>query len=615
MKPILCCFLLFILFLSYPTGDLFSKNLPEEEKLVRVGIGAFKDGFYDIAEKQFTALIKDFPQYGKIHSIYYLLGKTLWLKGRLNESKIYFFRIWTEDKQFEWMDSLLFELGTLEFKLGNPEEAKKYLLLLIKQFPKFEWNHVTYFLLGLIELEANRLSSSESFFKKVSSASKNTDLNPFANFWLGLLSYKKDDFETTISYLNPLKGNSKLISQDYLKYLLFWLGEAKFKMGKVEEAQADYHAFFDRFKGDPIASGIYWRLGLCEYRLGNLQASLPFFQSFKTQYKDSPLVFFAHYLLGETLRARGDYPSSIKELNWILSQSRGSQLWGISYLSLFWNYIYLGEKEEANRVFQKLQKLNLFDEEKTWMQWIIAEMTFLEGKITDALPYYFNILNSRFREKALFQIGRGYFFEKKFREAITNLDLLILEFPNSEHVPEGLLMKGDCLNQLGNVDQALEAFQTIIRASRKNVWELLALICSSGLHRSRNEIDRTQEDLKKVLETFPDHPLCLFAALQLGTLHFKKNNLWEASTYYSMILKGKVPELLGPVYFCFGEIFIHEGKDEKAMNSFQTAIEHLKADSPWFFLAQMEIGNLQRKFKKYEEAKSAYRIILDQSKD
>jgi tetratricopeptide (TPR) repeat protein len=176
-------------------------------------------------------------------------------------------------------------------------------------------------------------------------------------------------------------------------------------------------------------------------------------------------------------------------------------------------------------------------------------------------------------------------------------------------------MKGDCLNQLGNVDQALEAFQTIIRASRKNVWELLALICSSGLHRSRNEIDRTQEDLKKVLETFPDHPLCLFAALQLGTLHFKKNNLGEASTYYSMILKGKVPELLGPVYFGFGEIFIHEGKDEKALNSFQTAIEHLKADSPWFFLAQMEIGNLQRKFKKYEEAKSAYRIILDQSKD
>ncbi len=615
MKSILCLGLFLLIFLISTTGDLYSKSIPEEEKLVRVGIGAFKDGFYDLAEKQFFSLIKDFPQYGKIHSVYYLLGKTLLLKGRLNESRTYFLKIFIEDKDFEFMDHVLFWLGTGEFKLGNAEEAKKYFLLLIKHFPKFEWIHFSYYLLGLIEFEANRFPSSESYFKKVSSVSKGPDLQSFAHFWLGILSYKRNDFETAISYLNPLKGNPRLISQDYLKYVLFWLAEAKFKLGKVEEAQSDYKAFLERFKTDPTVSAVTWRLGLCEYRLGNLQASMTLFQSFKNQFKESSLIFYTHYLLGEILRAKGDYPSSIKELNLILSQPRGNLFWGVSYLSLFWDYIHLGEMEEANRILQKLQKLNQFDEEKTVMQWVIAEMTFFEGRIGDALPYYFNIINSRLRERSLFQIGKGYFFETKFREAITNLDILILEFPNSEVIPEGLLIKGDCLTQLGNVDQALETFQAILRPDRKDVWELLALIQLGSLHRSRNETDRAEIELKRALQTFPDHPLCLHAAFQLGTLSFKKNNVGEAVSYYSMVLHGKVLELLGPVYFGFGEIFSQQGKDEKALNSFKTAVEYLKTDSIWFFLAQMEIGNLQRKFKKYEEAKKAYRMILDHSKD
>jgi len=45
------------------------------------------------------------------------------------------------------------------------------------------------------------------------------------------------------------------------------------------------------------------------------------------------------------------------------------------------------------------------------MQWLNAEMLYAGGEIEESLPYYFNILNTRFREKALFRIGKGYFWE------------------------------------------------------------------------------------------------------------------------------------------------------------------------------------------------------------
>ena len=64
-----------------------------------------------------------------------------------------------------------------------------------------------------------------------------------------------------------------------------------------------------------------------------------------------------------------------------------------------------------------------------------------------------------------------------------------------------------------------------------------------------------------------------------------------------------------------GEIFYQQGKYEKALKSFETAVSHLKETSLWFFLTQMEIGNLQRRWGRLEEAKKSYRIILDHSED
>ena len=60
--------------------------------------------------------------------------------------------------------------------------------------------------------------------------------------------------------------------------------------------------------------------------------------------------------------------------------------------------------------FKDSSNYNDQEEEKSYIQWLVAQGLFAEGKVQDALPYYFSILNSTFREKALFQIGKGLFF-------------------------------------------------------------------------------------------------------------------------------------------------------------------------------------------------------------
>jgi TolA-binding protein len=611
----------FCLFLSIVAwGFLFipesnSKSLKEDEQLIRVGTGAFQDGLYDIAERQFTNFISNYPKHARVFDIYYLLGRTLVIKGKLREARTVFSKIINEAKSFENMDDALLGMAELEMRLGNRDEAAKLLLTVIKKYPNFDQIDHAYYLLGLLELGSNQLTAAGSTLKKVSQSSKNSELIRSSFFWLGLVSFRQRQYETAAGYFETLWEDPKSLPPGYLKYALFWLGESQLKLGRMNEANRYYQIFHDRFKNDPLVPEVAWRMGFCEYQLGNIKNAIEAFQLFKNQFKDSPLVLSTNYLLGKMLLINGDYLSSIKELNFILNASKENSWAGISLLTLYWDYIQLREREGANRIFQRLQKSDHFEDEKIFVQWLNAEMFYTEGEVLESLPYYFNILNTRFREKALFRIGKGYFLENKFRESVTNLDILLLEFPNSKYQEEGLFIKGECLAKLGNPDQALETYGLLAHQSKKDVWHLFALTQIGTVYSFRNEPDKAENAFKKVLEDFPNHALFYHAALQLGNLSFSKRNIVEAVHYYSIVLKGNILELFGQTYFSLGEIFYQQGKFEKALQNFETAMRYLEGTSSWFFLTHLEIGNLKRRGGKYEEAKKSYLIILDQSKD
>ena len=64
-----------------------------------------------------------------------------------------------------------------------------------------------------------------------------------------------------------------------------------------------------------------------------------------------------------------------------------------------------------------------------------------------------------------------------------------------------------------------------------------------------------------------------------------------------------------------GEVWIHQEKDEKAYASFEMALQTLSANSLWHGLTHLELGNLQRRWGRIEEAKKSFRIVYDQSRD
>jgi tetratricopeptide (TPR) repeat protein len=282
---------------------------------------------------------------------------------------------------------------------------------------------------------------------------------------------------------------------------------------------------------------------------------------------------------------------------------------------LYWDHLQLNNKEETLRAAQRLLKLQAAEDEKSFIQWLMAQNLFAEGKVVDALPYYFGVLNSRFRERALLQIGKGYFLQSQFREALTNLELLVLEFPNLRPLGEVLFLKGECLLRLGETGRAVETYGQILGRSSKDAWSLLALTQLAGHFLSVGEEAKAETALKQVIDDPSPHPLFYHAAFQLGILSEKKNDLQAAARFFALALKAESPELLGPTYFRFGEILVQQDRLDKAFTSFNAALSYFPRDSAWFGITQLEIGNVQRRRGNYEEARRSYETAQTLARD
>ncbi len=96
----------------------------------------------------------------------------------------------------------------------------------------------------------------------------------------------------------------------------------------------------------------------------------------------------------------------------------------------------------------------------------MARSDYLKGNFQLAIEG-FRIYKSEFPDSplvddALYWIGECYFSQEKFKEAITQFNELILNFPNGNKNPAAYLKKGISLISLGKNEEAISAFKLLI---------------------------------------------------------------------------------------------------------------------------------------------------------
>ena len=586
------------------------------EKLLTIAIGAFNDKLYSFAEKQFEEYVETYPHGPDIDQVYYLLGRTYYLQGKLMRAKEVFQKVVREFPSFGQMGNALFWLGRTWFELGNQEEAVKCYRKVVFRYPESEHMGNACFDLGRIYVERKRFVEAEFYLKELMSRPVAGDTLLQAQYWLGLIFFAQGRYNEAEDQLERLLRNPVSSRKPFFREALFLLAESQLRLGHYERARQAYLTCMRLFANDSLSADVLFGLGWSQYQSGDPRGAIQTYVQFKKKFPDSKLFPEVRFRLGEIFLQQEDYAKALEEFKGVVGDFPQNPVFGQSLLYMGWCHLNLGQFEEAVKTSHKILKLPAHAQEKSLSQVLLGEVYFHQNRYSEALPYYFNLINiPEYRENALFKMAKCYFYEGKFKEALTNVEILTLEYPDFKNMEELLFIRGEASSKLEDFDQAIRSYQQIIKANKIGRWTAHALFNLGKIYVSRRDVEKVKEVFHRIIEEFPNSPLSPVAAFRLGTIYFNDGNLEKALEAFALALNADDKGVLAESHFRRGEIYFKQANYSMAMENFKTIRNNFKDQRPWYELAQFEVGNIHRQLGKITEAKVAYKKVLEDSKD
>lgn len=176
-------------------------------------------------------------------------------------------------------------------------------------------------------------------------------------------------------------------------------------------------------------------------------------------------------------------------------------------------------------------------------------------------------------DDALFLMGASYFGKREYGAAIKKFRELILNYPDSEHVPESLFYTGLCYSRLRNQATAERTFARVLREYPDFKRRDEIHFATAQSREASGERERAIEDYRRLLQEFPKSP--------------KREDVLER----------------------VGEIQFEDGRYDSALIAFGELAETTR-DDELYFEAQLRVGACLVRLDEYDRALEIYGKIL-----
>ncbi|MBN2694130.1 tetratricopeptide repeat protein [bacterium] len=171
-----------------------------------------------------------------------------------------------------------------------------------------------------------------------------------------------------------------------------------------------------------------------------------------------------YYARGKSAYFEKEYEIAIKSFEQLLKNSKftlkAQYFIGVCYTAL-------GKYEEALNSFKRVASLEKQSEEDDIIkdQAILstARIYYTINKTTEAIDAYQDLKRtSSFYDISLYESAWSFVKNKNYEKAIFAVELLIDVLPNSNIIPEAILLKGNLYNEMNQEDKALKSYSEVI---------------------------------------------------------------------------------------------------------------------------------------------------------
>ncbi len=364
-----------------------------------------------------------------------------------------------------WKGRAMFDLAEAYYQLNQYESAKNILQEIISeyQYSDPELLAAAQAGYGWCLLHEDRLDITENQFTKVMTAySMDTTSLINSSFGNGIALYNKEEYEEALNFFESI---AKVSSNHPLKPKgMFYAGKSYYNLEYYRQAIESWEKILEDYPTSSIAPNAAYEIGMTYFQALKYDMAAPYFKIVIDEYPNSSMIRQAMLTLGNNYYNAQDYRKAIDAFSKFISVYPNDSLAEEAKQSLSSAYYMAGQEnpEMLNNFIKQFPS----DPKAALALFNVAVHHYEEGNQNKALETFRKVVidfpETEYAEDAQANVIKIFDEMKDYENLVSESNLFLEYFPESEKAPLALFYSGSGYFYLGDYGKAIESFKKII---------------------------------------------------------------------------------------------------------------------------------------------------------
>lgn len=402
----------------------------------------------------------------------------------------------------------IYKAGISQFEIQNYQRATDYFK--ISAVDNDEIGQVSSYYLGHAYMKLNNPQFAANSFNAAYKSDANRSIKEDALINYAKVNLERNNFQDAVNALDTYLDNYP--SGRYAKEAEGLLTDALINTSNY--LRAIEHIEKMSRKSDRIREAyqkITFYQGIVYYRDKRYDLATTYFDKSIATPVNKDLVVQSYFWKGENFAAKGDLPQAIRSYEAVQNQRpRANDPYLIkSYYGMGYALFNLEQYGRAEQQFKNYVDRKQGDQDKeNYDEALIrlGDTYYVQKKFTESQNAFQRAIreNSSYSDYAYFRSGVVYNFQNRNNDAISQLNMLINNFPSSLYIEDALFQKSQINMEEMRYAEASDGFTRLISRSPNSPFIPFALEGRAVANFSQQKYNETIDDYKRILENHPN---------------------------------------------------------------------------------------------------------------
>jgi len=468
-----------------------------------LGESLYNQRKYAEAIKAFNATIDKEPPKQIVSNAYYRIGCAYSDIGKGAEADEAFQKAVGANPETEDAAKALFWFGQALQRQERYAEAIEQYKSLLTKFPNHELRDEANYQIALSHYQNEEIDEAIGAFEKVMDATKESRLIELAHLGLGNAYYNKNLYPKAIEQYQRIPKDFP--NSQYVAEAHFWTGLTSLQQGQLDDAYNAYGQTLSAKGGAPFKPQAQWQMAEIRYAQKKYLQAIEDYRKITVSFADSEFAQSAQYHIGDCY-FNLEYFENAKEAYQIGLQKYPASPGALRAIyQLGVSNQQLGNYKEAAAFFAEvIQKGEEGDE---------------------------------FTEEAHFHLGYVYYVMEEYRNAATELEKAVQEYPQNPSAPKAQYTIGTAYYELGDYDKAITAFQKTVSDYPQDKFAREAKYTTGLAYHEKGDVTNAINTCEDFLNVYPNDRRAPETQRRIAAYYSSQEKFDEAIEAYRRLIK------------------------------------------------------------------------------